>query len=89
MSDWYEANKAVAAERRDRLEGPRMNSTRHQLMRLGCRVSQGPDRKSFTVVFPNGKRFNFWPYSGWFAGKPSGRGFNELLKAGGCSPGQR
>lgn len=83
MSDWYEANKEAARDSRERLELPRMNSTRHELVRRGCKVSPGPDHKSFTVVFPNGKRFNFWPYSGWFAGKTQGRGFASLLAAGG------
>jgi hypothetical protein len=60
-----------------------MASTRAALLKLGCTVTPGPDGfRSFSVVFPSGRRFNFWPYSGWFAGKTQGRGFENLVKAG-------
>ncbi|MGH9462031.1 MAG: hypothetical protein ACRD1X_12480 [Vicinamibacteria bacterium] len=83
MSDWYEDNKACAQERRRRLEPHRMNSTREALVKLGCKVEPGPDGfRSYRVIFPNGCRFVFWPYSGWFQGKTQGRGFENLVKAG-------
>lgn len=84
MTEAHEFMEAAARERRRRLEPERMKTTSAALIKLGCKVSPGPDGfKSFTVIFPSGKRFHFWPYSGWFAGKPSGRGFAEMLKAGG------
>jgi len=65
-----------------------MRSTERKLRSLGCSVKPGPDGfRSFTVVFPNGRRFNFWPYSGWFAGKTQGRGFRYLIEAGGLDAG--
>jgi len=77
-------SRPIDPEKRGRLEPYRMSSTEIELRSRGCTVKPGPDGfRSFTVTFPNGKRFNFWPYSGWFAGKPSGRGFENLLKAGG------
>lgn len=53
-----------------------------KLISRGWDVSSGPDSKSFMVYSPKGRKYNYWPYSGYFAGKTQGRGFANLLTAG-------
>jgi hypothetical protein len=86
MSEWKEIGEAIEAEareRRSRLEPERMKRTEQSLLARGWKVSPGPDGfKSFRVISPLGRSFVVWPYSGWWQGKTSGRGFDGLIKAG-------
>ncbi len=67
----------------------RMEWGKGRLADQGCDVEPGPDKWSLKVYFQNGKRFNFWPYSGWFSelgGQGKGRGIANLFR---CAEGQR
>lgn len=79
----YAAMKEVNREHREELGDERMEYARKKLGDLGCDLEPGPDPKSFTVQFPDGPRFHFWPYSGWFnriGGPGNGRGIANLIK---------
>ena len=78
MSEIGDDFRAIREEKRARLEPDRMRGTKEELLRLGCRILPGPDAKSFKVCVPNGPCWNFWPYSGWWAGPKQGRGFAGL-----------
>ena len=86
MSEWKEIGDALDAEakaRRARIEPERMARTERTLRARGWTVGPGPDGfRSFRVVSPLGRSFVVWPYSGWWQGKTSGRGFEGLVKAG-------
>ncbi len=58
----------------------RKRSTKAELEKMGCKVLPGPDAESYSV-WAHGKKFNFWPYKGWFAGPTKGRGFRNLVVA--------
>ncbi len=54
-----------------------------------CDVEPGPDDWSLDVITPEGRRFYFWPYSGWFSelkGQGQGRGMANMLR---CSKGEK
>ena len=50
----------------------------------GCQLTPGPDiDSSLHVQFPNGFRFVFWPFTGWFnriGGPGSGRGIHAMIQ---------
>jgi len=79
----------IDPEKRPALEPGRIASTKIKLKQLGWEVRKGVRHdpfRSMRLTSPAGKRFVFWPYSGWFQGSgpanKSGRGFDKLLKAG-------
>lgn len=83
MSDLGDAYAAMRQEKRAEQEPIRMKYAQERFAKEGCELSPGPDDVSFTVDFPNGLRFHFWPYSGWFnrvGSKGQGRGIAKLLK---------
>jgi hypothetical protein len=82
MRDTFEAMRDTAIKKRQQTEPERMEYAENKLLELGWKVGSGPDDKSFTVISPAGKRFNFWPFTGWFAGKTRGRGLKNLIKEG-------
>jgi hypothetical protein len=82
MGDYWRLGKEEQRERRERIEPLRMYHAETKLLNLGWEVKAGPDETSFTVISPAGKRFNFWPYKGYFAGPVQGRGLRNLIKAG-------
>jgi hypothetical protein len=82
MGDYWRLDKEEQRERRERIEPVRIYHAETKLLNLGWEVKSGPDETSFTVISPAGKRFNFWPYKGYFAGSVQGRGLRNLIKAG-------
>ena len=71
-------------EKRPRLETHRMDYTRARLLQINWHVEERTDGHSLALLAPSGKRFNFWPYSGWFqrvGASGYGRGFRNLLHA--------
>jgi hypothetical protein len=56
MGDYWRLDKEEQRERRERIEPVRIYHA----------------ETSFTVISPAGKRFNFWPYKGYFAGPVQG-----------------
>ena len=82
MGDYWRLGKEEQRERREQTEPQRMEYVENKLLELGWKVGSGPDDKSFAVTSPTGKRFNFWPYKGYFAGPVQGRGLSNLIKAG-------
>lgn len=83
LGDDFKAMKEMNRPGRERVETGRMDSTKAALLKLGCKVEPGPDGfRSYRVTFQSGKRFVFWPYSGWWQGKTQGRGFLHLVEAG-------
>ncbi|MCE5264311.1 MAG: hypothetical protein LLG97_12355 [Deltaproteobacteria bacterium] len=83
LGDDYRAMREYNARHKAKVEEARIQYSRAELEATGARIEPGPDEHSIRVTFPNGRRFNFWPYSGWFAGPTSGRGFGKLLRAAG------
>lgn len=75
-------SRALDPTKRPTLAPRRMRFAIEELTPLGCRVEGGPDRWSLRVMFPNGRRFHFWPYTGYFNGAATGRGIRNLIKAG-------
>ena len=81
----FEGVAAMAGIKRAELEEPRMNSCLKTLLDRGFVVKPLPDDHSF-IVEKNGKKAQFWPYSGWFntigfkKRFPTARGFSNLLK---------
>jgi hypothetical protein len=83
IGDDFKAMREMNRPQKERVEASRMESTKAALLRLGCTVEPGPDGfRSYRVSFPTGKRFVFFPYSGWWQGKTRGRGFADLVKEG-------
>jgi hypothetical protein len=78
----FQEFRELQRERRRQKEPGRMEHAKTELLKAGWQVDDGPDHSSFTVQSPSGKRFNFWPYNGYFAGPSQGRGLKELLKRG-------
>jgi hypothetical protein len=84
QSEYWRIGKEEQQERRRQQEPGRMEYAKAELLKAGWQVYNGPDHTSLTVQSPSGKRFNFWPYKGYFAGPVQGRGLKKLIKAGGC-----
>lgn len=82
MGEYWRIGKEEQRERRERIEPGRIYYAKIKLLNLGWEVKAGPDETSLTVISPTGKRFNFWPYKGYFAGPTQGRGLRNLIKAG-------
>jgi hypothetical protein len=94
--DWEgvkEAFKANAEQKRHEHEGSRMDFAMRKLTREGWTLTDRNDGHSFIVTSPIGRKFHFWPYSGWYnrLGKKDGtvdhkmwqgRGIKNLMKAG-------
>lgn len=83
MTELGDAFKEMRRQRREAEEPKRKAYAADQLTRAGWTVHPGPDEWSFTVHSPRGTRFNFWPFSGWFAGPIKGRGVHRLIRDGG------
>jgi hypothetical protein len=82
MGDYWRLGKEEQRKRREQTEPNRMYYAELKLLKFGWEVKAGPDETSLTVISPAGKRFNFWPYKGYFAGPVQGRGLSNLIKAG-------
>lgn len=82
LGDTFKAMAEEARKRREREEGPRIANALYQLESIGCKVKQH-DAWSFKVQAPNGKRFHYWPWKGWWHGSAQGRGLAKLVRA--CS----
>jgi hypothetical protein len=83
MSDIGGDFKAIRDMDRAELSPKREAFARDALAKEGASLSPGPDGDSFDVLFPNGARFHYWPYTGWFnrlGGPGSGRGIRNLIK---------
>ena len=84
-SEDFEGVAAMAGIKRAEFEDKRMESTKKALLAKSFEVREMPDAHSF-VVIKNGKRAQFWPYTGWFntigfkKRFPTARGFENLLK---------
>jgi hypothetical protein len=81
MAEDFRDLREASRARRGMLEPERMAYARERLIAVGCTVEDGPDGASLDVE-KAGKRWRFWPYTGWFNG-PGGnkRGISHLLDA--------
>jgi len=76
-----DCQKEKAQKKDEKIE--RVEWAKVRLAGEGCDIEPGPDKWSLKVYFRNGKRFHFWPYSGWFAelkGQGKGRGIANLVR---------
>jgi hypothetical protein len=66
-------------QQKSEVEPQRMEHAKQRLIRMGCSLSSGPDASSFHIFAPDGRQFNFWPFTGWWAGAKQGRGLQSLV----------
>ncbi len=84
-SEDFEGVAAMAGIKRAQFEDKRMDSCMRSLLNKGFAVRPLSDEHSFMVI-KDGKRVQFWPYTGWYntigfkKRFPTARGFSNLLK---------
>lgn len=78
--EYFEDLRADKEARRAALEPQRREYAMRKLTEAGCVLGPGPDENSLRVT-KGGRSWNFWPYTGWWAG-PNGnrRGIASLLQ---------
>jgi hypothetical protein len=82
MQEIFDAMTEARKQKKAQQERERMTYARDRLVALYWAVLPSPDSSSFSVESPTGKRFNFWPYTGYFAGPVRGRGLSNLIRLG-------
>lgn len=80
LGDDFRAMKDFKRKMREKEEPRRMKYAEERLGVAGCSLSSGPDPCSYHVTTLDGREFNVWPYSGYWAGPTQGRGIGNFLK---------
>lgn len=81
MGDDFRAFREFKRERKNEEQPKRMDHATRRLESLGWQVFR-IDHTLLKVFSPSGDRFNFWPWTGYWAGPTQGRGLENLVKAG-------
>lgn len=73
-------SKRLNQDREKKLEPKRLIHAKKVIAEAGFKIEKQTD-KSLTFRF-KGREIVFWPYSGWFSGKPvkDGRGLKNLMR---------